>query len=251
MVAVRRLTHPPIAEAVLGLYVRRSEPIKDSTPSRLPAEFKAMFPKLQKMQQGHFQVSFAASADGATPPPQAQHDIRFGGYRFEAEDGSKVALFAHDRFLFSHVSGYDTWEHFIADAKFAWESLVPLGAAIEVERIGIRYINKCKLSLPADPKRLLAAGPNLPSELTQDIVGWLSQVSLDLPEIAAVGTVVQTLQTEADGTSYVIVDVDITKPGLSVSPNSPELWEQVETFRQWKNRIFFAHVTEELLEPYK
>lgn len=250
MVAVRRLGSPPIAEAVINLAWRLAAPITEDFESRLPPDFKAKYPVTHKLQVNALQVSFEACAAGEQPQPKTSHGSAFGGYRFESQDGQRVAILTGDSLILSHMKVYSSWENLLADAQEAWRALAPLAEAGTVHRLGLRYINRLALPLPADSKEFLPAGPVLPDELELGMTGFLSHVAVELP-IDAQATVLQTLQHDVEGSTSVVIDVDIFRTGLSLPPEGQEIWERLGTFRDWKNRIFFAHVTEKLLEPYK
>lgn len=242
MVAVRRLARPPIAEAVVNFQVQLRSPLDQELPTRLSAEFNAKFPNASQLRRNELSLQFSKA--GA----KARQDDQLTGFRFENTSGTLVTVFDHQQFVFSHVNRYQGWETLIQDARSAWESYQSAATPTEVTRIGLRYINKCRLELPADSRELLTTSPTFPEELGLDIGSFLSQITTQLP-CDALANVLQLLQHEADA-SYAIIDVDVYRPGLAMPPDSEDLWNSLDAFREWKNKIFFSLVTEKLLEPY-
>ncbi|MHB1122528.1 MAG: TIGR04255 family protein [Ramlibacter sp.] len=242
MVAVRRLARPPIAEAVVNFQVQLRSPLDEELPARLPAEFKAKFPGASQLRRNELSLQFSKAGT------RARQDDQLRGYRFENDTGNLVTVFDQQQFVFSHVNRYQSWEALIQDARSAWETYQSALAPAEVTRIGLRYINKCKLELPADSRQLLTTSPTLPEELGLDIGSFLSQITTELP-CDALANVLQLLQHEAEA-SYAIIDVDVYRAGLAVPANSEDLWKTLDSFREWKNKIFFSLVTEKLLESY-
>jgi len=211
---------------------------------RLPADFKAKFSVVEKVLQNEVRFELPPKSGNVTT---TQTD-RLHGFRFEAAGGRSVVLFEQMQFVVSHVGHYESWESLIAEAKQAWEAFRAVAQPIEIGRVGLRYINKCKLQLPAESNELLTAGPSLPEELDLNISAFLSQVTVPLP-IDATANVTQVLQHEVDS-SYAIIDVDVFRQGLALDPGSDEPWTKLESFREWKNRLFFSLVTNKLLEQY-
>jgi len=211
--------------------------------TRIPAAFKAMFPTAAEVRRNELSVQLPSSGEATTTQVDRLH-----GFRFEAAGGRSVVLFEHRQFVFSQVGHYESWESLITGAKQAWEAFADVAQPVEIGRVGLRYINKCKLKLPAESDELLTAGPRLPDELDLGISAFVSQLTVGLP-IDASANVTQVLQHEADA-SYAIIDVDVFRSGLSLEPGSDEPWTKLESFREWKNKLFFSLVTDKLLEQY-
>lgn len=243
MAAVRRLSNPPIAEAVIAISAHLPRPMSDDVNLKeiLPQDFREAYPKASKLQEGTVQVQMAPDA----APPLVHR--AFGGFRLETNDGKRIATFRNEHFLFSFANGYSSWEEFVAAARIAWGHYRSVAAPALVHRVGLRYINRCKLPVPSDSREYLTAGPRLPEELELDIPSFFSQVGVDVPGAKALVT--QFLE-HAVGQTNVIIDVDVSQVDLTLDPGSPDIWTKLDTFREWKNKLFFAHVTDKLLEPY-
>lgn len=248
MAEVRPLAKPPIAEAVIAFGLHFPSPLVDESPrEKISAAFRQNFPKAHKAQQRHVSLLVVPDERG-DPSPQVQNSARFNGWRFEAENGSRVVTYTAEHFGFSFVNNYSGWDQFIQAAKDAWSEMKVVVKPAVVHRIGLRYINKAELKLPADSRDYLCAGPRLPEDLNLDTSNFLSQMEVQLP-IQAKAVIVQLLEHRLDGSS-VVIDIDVSQDGLTLDPDSTECWERLAAFRDWKNKIFFSHVTEKLLEPY-
>lgn len=244
MAAIRHLDRPPIAEAVINFQVQVPGRFDKQGLNKVPPAFKDFFPVAKQIRKNQF----AFQLDQGVPRAEGiKTQVDETGFRFENGDGSRVAIFDWSgSFIYSQVNGYQSWEALISEAKSAWEVFKSIVAPTVVTRIGLRYINKCQFDLPADSTDLLNAAPTLPASLGVETTGFFSQVSVELP-VGASANVTQMLQHEPKA-SFVIIDVDVYKQGISLDPATEAIWDVLVPWREWKNKIFFSLVTEKLLE---
>ncbi len=125
----------------------------------------------------------------------------------------------------------------------------------EIIRVAVRFINKIDIPLSSqtalDFDDYLTAGPIVPKELPQGISSFLTRVVINDPEIDASAIITQAFEQIVDP-KYVpiIFDIDVFKQeskGLS----EEEAWRTLEKLRHFKNRIFFASITEKIKELFQ
>jgi uncharacterized protein (TIGR04255 family) len=110
--------------------------------------------------------------------------------------------------------------------------------------VALRYINVIQFPIQrVDLDEYLPAAPRVPPELPQVVAGFISRVVLPIPEDGLTAYVTLASDEVQQPTSSVILDIDVFSQA-----NLQPSWEAVapvfEKIREWKNRIFFAHVNE-------
>ncbi len=182
--------------------------------------------------------------DGAWVPPQPTVG-RVTGYVLRSSDQLNVAQFRTDGFTFSRLRPYTRWEEVFPQALELWNLYVEAASPGLVTRIATRYINHIRIpGQSVDFDDYLTAGPKVPSELPQTIGGFLIRIVLLNPETGVAANVIQALERAADPRfTTVILDIDAYR----VKEWKPDDATMVKTFallREFKNRIFFNHITE-------
>jgi uncharacterized protein (TIGR04255 family) len=93
------------------------------------------------------------------------------------------------------------------------------------------------------------AGPRIAAGLPQMFNGFLHRVAIPFAVEEATAIVTHALEQPLASKVPVVLDIEVVR-SCSVTPDSPEIWTQLDTLRDIKNRIFFASVTEKALEAY-
>lgn len=254
MVAVRKLTKPPIAEAAINLRVKPTREFFDAELQGMAMDVKervlASFPgaqmQLVRKRQLEFKVE-APSPDGKSASGVAATSETIQGFRFTG-DGF-AGIFRPTEFIVSHLEAYDSFEALLGDAQKAWTVFKEVMKPAEVVRIGLRYINRIPLELPMVITDYFTAVPELPEELEQDIEGYMVRTTVGLPRENARVNLTQALESSVDEDVFAILDIDVFG-SVEFKPGDAEIWAKLEQFRGCKNRFFFGLVTEKTLEPY-
>lgn len=122
---------------------------------------------------------------------------------------------------------------------------------LEVSRLAVRYINRLRLSAPAELGRYLSAPPVLPEPIPQTVREFLTRVVVDAPERSLSAILIQALDAPLDpSTVQVLLDIDAFRES-AMPAEEPSLSEIFEQLRALKNEIFFASVTEQTVEMYE
>jgi len=125
----------------------------------------------------------------------------------------------------------------------------------EVNRVAVRYINEMELPLPlADFKEYLSAPPEVPAGLPQTLSGFFQRVVMAdtvKDRMAAVSQAFEGVQaTETADKITVFLDIDAFSQ-VSMSADSQEVWDKLDELREFKNNIFFEHLTDKTLELFE
>lgn len=246
-----RLARAPVREALIDLQFEPRASLEaidrfaDSLSSRV------------SKRSDIWETLFGFEAPAPDRPPQSHAKHAAVGRRLDLGAGQHVLQCRVNGFTLSRLSPYGDWSELRSLAHELWTSFSEQVKVVTVTRIAVRYINELKLPLPlGDFADYLTAPPVVPPELPQSIAGYLLRVNI--PDVAHNGTTVVTQALEGppaegpDGLSVtVILDIDcFRQPGAELAL-SPSIWNALDSLRDQKNRVFFAHLTEKAVEMYE
>lgn len=239
------LPHAPIVEAVIHWRARSEKALE---PDKLLEELKERLPNYPTAKPQH-EVQLQAQI-GPAGSAQAQH-ARWHGFRLESTDHRYIAQFTRNGFVFSRVSQYENWDRFLREAMRLWQIHVELTEPSEIERLGVRFINRV---VPVELDKLndiLTTPPQAPGSLAIPIAEFLHR-NLYIVHPYSVN-VIQTSQppappeTDAIG---LILDIDVFTTA-TIEPNSPELDDRLAEMRWLKNKTFYSLLTPQTIERFK
>lgn len=251
MTVPRKLTRPPIAEALID--IRAAIAQSQELLVALADEFKLEFPKRNITNTISAKLEVR---EGKLVPPELNHGAFHGVHIFN-EGGTLAAQFRVDGFTFNNVGEYIGGSKLIEDGLRLWERFAERAHPAAPTRIALRYINKLELPFGEGDHfdRFLAAAPELPEPAPQGVSEFHSRiVANDIPwgleqGQPPVAVVTQQLNHDAQGRTIVILDIDVFRLGeFGVSAGA--LREEFETLRELKNRTFFSLLTEEAVRLY-
>lgn len=244
------LEHAPIVEAIIEIRTRVDTPweesaLREQVKAKLPS-----YPNIISQKEFHHEVKMKADQ----PPEQIFHDLGWKGLRFQSADGRCIAQFNRDGFIFSRLSPYESWDQFKEEAMRLLNVYVELATVLEVQRLGVRFINR--ITLPPGEVRLgdyLVVPPQPPGGLDLEIMSFFHQDSLLVTghpyAINIAKTVQPPLGSEADGGGLILdIDVFTTEP-LEQHPDVID--RRLAEMRWLKNKVFYSSLTEEALEGLK
>ena len=132
-----------------------------------------------------------------------------------------------------------------------WELHKSLGEPLEIERIGLRFINR--IPLPEgkiDLGDFLEIGPRSPRDFDFPIIEFLHRVSLRIPGYPYQVNIVSTLQqlTDPETPVYaIILDIDVYSHE-TIAPDAKVVKEKLEEMRILKNEAFVGSITSALYD---
>lgn len=242
-----RLPRAPIVEAVIHWRARAE---KTLDRAELLEEIKARLPDYPTAQlQQEVQLEARIGPEGAA---QAQR-ARWHGYRFESTDRRYIAQFTRNGFVFSRVTPYNDWNQFAAEAKRLWQIHAELTEPSEIERLGVRFINRI---VPVELDKLgeiLTLPPRSPGSLTLPIGEFLHRSMFAVPGHPYKVNVIQISQppappdTDALG---LILDIDVFTT-TAIERNPATLDARLAEMRWLKNKTFYSLLTPQAIERFK
>ena len=246
----QHLEHAPIVEAVIEIRTRVESPWEESA---LRDQLKAKLPGYPNIfSQSEFRHELKVK--GGQPPEQFFHDLGWRGLRLQSADGRYIAQFNRDGFVFSRLHPYESWDQFKDEAVRLWNMHAELAKSIEIQRLGVRFINR--ITLPVGEVRLedyLRVPPQPPGELDLQIMNFFHQDSLSVTGHPYAINIVKTVQPpqefESDGGGLILdIDVFTTKP---FEQRANAIDKHLAEMRWLKNKVFYNSLTKGALEGLK
>lgn len=244
------LGRAPIVEAVVEIRARAGA---DWDESAVAERLKEKLPEYPVVES-HRRVRHEFRMAPGQPAEQSLHDLGWRGLRFESEDKRHIAQFARDGFLFSRLTPYESWDRFQSEALRLWHLHSELAQPIEVERLGLRFVNR--ITIREGEFRLedyLQAPPETPRDLDLPLVDFLDRRVLNVPGYPYRVTLIQTVQHPQGGEAVgvgLILDIDVFTTGaFALSGDGIE--GRLGEMRWLKNKVFFGSITPKTLEMLK
>lgn len=175
--------------------------------------------------------------------------VGFKGIRFCSDDEKYVWAFNRDALVVSRLEPYETWALFRDEALKVWELHSNLARPSEIERIGLRFINR--IPLPEgkiDLDDFLEAGPRQPRDFDFPIADFLHRDSFRVPGYPYRVNIVRTLQRPSDPEARdcaIIIDIDVYSQE-TIAPDISTIKKKLEDMRILKNDAFFGSITPSL-----
>ncbi|OFV90127.1 MAG: hypothetical protein A3H95_13875 [Acidobacteria bacterium RIFCSPLOWO2_02_FULL_64_15] len=242
-----RLTHPPIQEALVDLRIASTTTIDAGVLEPLKQEFRSRYPKSEPKQRMEARIEQQV---GRAPTVQAR--VGFHGLFLKSEDDSRIVQFRTDGFTLNQVAGYTTADDLFTEALALWRAYTHVVRPAATIRVALRYINKLLLPFRHGDhfERFLTAPVAMPAEAPQHVADFLTRAVVVDGSTEATAVVAQRLEPATEKLTPFTLDIDVFKIGeFSVDPGSLE--PLLQRMRELKNRLFFALLTNEALEPYR
>lgn len=247
------LTRAPVVEAVIEFRARtQSDWIKEPVAASLKAALPE-YPRVLSIDEFSVSAQIPIPSPGTNPPapagPTAQHVHGWRGLRLETSDGRQVASMTRDTFAFSRLKPYEDWERFCGEADRLWSVRQSVARASEIQRIGVRFINR--LELPIAGLMLTEYVRGLGTTPAGFFVtGLLLQVQCALAGAAFGATLtiaIEPPQPANAATLTLLYDVDaFTTDPTTTDPAT--IARTLAELRRLKNKAFFEGLTEKAID---
>ena len=227
----------PVVEAVLHWHARAGKTIPAEELKKLLAERLPEYPECQPQHQLELQAQFGADGSSTPVRPEAWH-----GFRLTSSDRLQIVELTRDGIVFSRLAPYENWDAFAAAGQHLWRMFVELAEPSEVQRLGVRFINRILPVELADVGRHLASPPKCLEPLGLPMNGFLYQSLHDVPDEPFQINIVQTLQPPAPpkaGGFGLILDIDVFTT-RAFPPVDEILQDHLAKMRWLKNKAFFS-----------
>jgi len=173
------------------------------------------------------------------------------GFRLSGE--RRVLIARTTSFTYSRLPPYEDWEDLRKAAKELWDRFLEVGKPETVTRTAVRYINVLPLPMKNEEFSVfLTASPTVPAKLPQGLASFLQRVVMVDSEAKRHAIVTQALEESrpVDGRIQVILDIDAIR-AKTMGSGEAGVWDSLDNLREFKNDIFFEHITEPTAELFE
>jgi uncharacterized protein (TIGR04255 family) len=187
-------------------------------------------------------------------PKQMVKDMGLKGVRFRSHDQLQIVQLNRDGFVFSRLQPYEDWEQLSREAMRLWQFYAELARPTEIQRIGLRFINRMQLP----PREVqfedyIQSGPQPPKELELPFLGFMHHDTLAVPGYSYAINLIRTIQVppnlQTEGVAL-ILDIDVfTAEAFELREGAIE--QRLPEMRWLKNKVFFGSITEKALEIFR
>jgi len=246
MVTPRRLSHPPIQEALIDIRTASDSAVDLDRLRSIKAELTPAYPSIEEKRA--FKTELRVEAGKILPP--STEDLGFAALVFTTADKTRLAQIRRDGFTVNQVGGYTTADTLIDDALRLAAIYQRIAAPVAVMRVAMRYINALTLpyAVGDDLKKYLTAPPDMPEGAPQGVSSFLSRiVARDNDDVVIVTQKLD--EALAEGGTPVTLDLDVFCP-VQIEPSLKAMSAVLARLRLLKNRTFFALLTDEALQLY-
>jgi len=231
------LAAAPIVEAVIHWQARAArwqgeEELREQLSELLPG-----FPECHPQQLIELHPEMA----GEGSEPWIRRD-KWHGFRLVSQDKLSIVQFTRDGIAVSRLTPYQSWDVFSADAWGLWRIFADMTQPSEVQRLGVRFINRIVLRRREEVQDILTSPPECLEDIGLPTVGFLYQSRHSVPDTPMEINVVRTIQPPAPDKPNefgLILDIDAgtTQP---FACDNATLKEKLETMHWLKNKVFFS-----------
>jgi uncharacterized protein (TIGR04255 family) len=234
-------------EAVIHWQARAQRQLGEDALRAVLAEKFPAYPQSSPIQGMALMATMSMTNDA----PVVEHQKRaFLGLRLTSKDGRYIVQFMRDGFLFSRTQPYEHWSPFAAAAKEAWQIFNEIAAPVEIQRLGVRFINHLSSASPENLRDHLQEPPTCPSNLPLKEFVYQSTFAVPgHPFGVRVIKVMQPSMPELQRASGLFLDIDVYS--TTAIANEPAALDDALVKMRWlKNKVFFTLLTEEAINAF-
>ncbi len=229
---------PPITEAVIELRFAQQFEQRDveKAARRLRDEYAYEDP------ENAVKVQFNADTR------QTQVETSWLGVKLSSADRADIAIFRTGSLVISRLAPYTGWEAFQPRAARAWEEWRKAAGRTELQRIGVRYVNRIDVDTKDKPlirvEDYINVWPRSPEELGEPMSGYAMQIlrPLGADDCSLVMTSAIVPSPLVEFTSFVL-DLDVYRD-INIPKRDDELLALLDKMRHHKNRVFESCITD-------
>jgi len=244
----QHLAAAPIVEAAIHWVARSGVSFPSDALGKQLADRLPEYPACHR--QHKLEVESQFDPDGSST--QTRRDTWLG-FRLTSSDKLQIAQFTRDGVVFSRLAPYQNWDLFSTEAMRMWKVFVELAAPSEVQRLGVRFINRIMPVELAGVGRYLSSPPKCLEPLEMPMRTFLYQSQHDVPEHPFCINVTQTVQppVPAHLDEYgLIVDIDVFTT-QAFTPSDEILLDYLAKMRCLKNRAFFKLMSKKAIKLFE
>jgi uncharacterized protein (TIGR04255 family) len=242
------LASAPIVEAVIHLQARASTEWESSELQRRLKELLPDYPHHEPQHQ--VELAFETDFAEASKPSVTRHRQTWYGTRVRSATEPYIAQFNRDGLVFSRLPPYEDWDRFSAEAIRLWRVFAEIAAPLEIQRLGVRFINRISSAGFQNLGDYLKEPPTFASNL--ELNGFFYQSGFLVPRHSLGINLIKTMQPASGQSAPVglIVDIDVFTT-RSLSCDDCALIDSLSEMRWFKNMVFFDLLTQGAIDSFR
>jgi uncharacterized protein (TIGR04255 family) len=240
------LPSAPIVEAVIHWTARAGKELQPDELKNQLRERLADYPECQPV--GLLQLEAAVSAEGASESRRAS----WHGFRLTSSDKLHIVQFNRDGLIFSRLQPYKKWKNFSTEGLRLWGIFLELSQPSEVQRLGVRFINRISPITAGEIRDYLKNPPECLDALGLPMDAFLFQTTQGVPKSPFQFNVTQTFQPSLPPQNQggLIFDIDVFTTQRFPCEDKI-LKDHLAKMRWLKNKAFFDLMTNDAIEKFK
>ena len=239
----------PILEAIIDLRVSRSELIGTDEIQAVADSLSESYTHSGKLVGWESTIH----VDSRSTDHKSELKTHEAGLRLSSKstDPAYVATIRHDGLGCIHIGKYTRWENLFDQAQYVWKAYQEIVQPERITRIATRFINR--IDIPVEEATVdaeiryedyVTVYPTIPNSFQFRLVsGYFSQVHFPQNDLTAILTLNTGLvPPPREGVLSVLLDFDLfSEAGWETMDAA---WDVVNKFRDRKNEVFEASITD-------
>ena len=240
------LPKAPITEAVIEIRGKASLPWDEKT---ILEKLKTELPDYPKQKSGRVQ-QFEVN------PEKEQkvivRDLGWQGLDITSTDQKYISKFNMNFFSLSRLAPYENWDRFKDEMKRLWNIHYKLAVPLEIQRLGVRFINR--IEIPDESVHLRDYFQGFSSGIPAiklDLNGFLHHDIFTVPNYSYMMNIIKTIQPKTPTNNRaLILDIDVFTQ-QPIEANDDIIDKKLSDLHWLKNKIFFSIITPQLITQLK
>jgi uncharacterized protein (TIGR04255 family) len=232
--------HPPIKEAVIDIQFRPGVELSYDLLIEFAQEeeMRAEFPLLERRVAGSIQLPTDIATD------KTGFEGRYVGVLLKRQDQSRAVQVRETGFTFNLLNAYSSWEEFREEARIIWSRFANFlrkkDKDVEIQRLGLRYINVLRLPLREDFtfQQYLNWIPPVPDGAGNSFYDFFQRIHVSGRTDNEHVIIIEKLEGQVEEDKLpVILDIDIFRMAIS-RIDFATIWTELDEMRLLKNEVF-------------
>ena len=232
----------PITEAIIDLRVDPCANVGLHAVEEVGVREAAAYPEFHKIAIARSQIEVGNRVSASAVQEQT-------GFSRVSLDKKQVFQSRLDGFTFSRLAPYESWEPFRDEARRLWSAYREMVRPAAISRLAVRYVNR--FDLPGkcvELKDYFRTGPEISADLPQTMNGFFLRLLLPQEDLQGQVIINETIIPPAVPDSVsVVLDIDLFRD-QAIPQDEEEIWKYFELFRDRKDAVFNACITDRAKE---
>jgi uncharacterized protein (TIGR04255 family) len=234
---------PPLTEVVLEL---RIDPLPSNSVDALRSFRQGAdvnrYPHEERLFESGVEVEFQPTGDKPKILSQSSDPV---GFLFQSANNTELVQVRRNGLSYHKLPPYSRWEDCVAETRRLWSRFLSVAPAYQVNRLGLRYVNRLVLPAPVELKDYVRTFPEISPELPQLLSGYVMQVSIPQPDpVKTVLIMRQALgPSPAPNAALVVLDNDLVSVG-HFAAEGQAIWDTFEHLHERQNEVFEGTITD-------